>query len=550
MDPLKKLVADRLKAQVAGPHPDAEVLSAFAENALPASERETVLQHLSTCADCRETTFLAVPVAAESQPIVTAPKTRPVFALRWGTLAACVAIAAVFLVSRRQTPQNEQFAKRVPQTTSSSAPAPAATDTIVAAEKAPAELTEMRNKLPAKAAVPASATTGHAEPKHITAKPEENMSFADSGEVSVNAPAAVEAKVEPRTVKELQVNGRNAADLKEMSPSAAPLANARIATGTGVSGGAVVGAVGGPTRANAYSYGAVLNDLAAKKDSAFHGSVNGTIFDASGAVIPNAQVTALGPVGSRTVTADQAGKYSLDQLAVGNYQFQFKASGFREAELTQVAVLADKPANVDIKLMPGAATETVSVEAAAPEVVQEAQQQVTAHTAQQGAFATDQQQQSANQIQEQELTVEAAPTKVPKAAKGKTRTGAAVQPVPALARAVAVPVWQWSLSSQGVVQRSVDNGKTWQPVSVAAGATFRAVSSLLNHIWAGGKSGVLYHSADSGQHWIQVVPTTGADKLQGDITQVQLVDPQDVVLTTSNSETWATADGGQTWSRR
>src|SRR6185312_14926156 len=86
MDPVKKLVADRLRVQVAGPHPDAEVLSAFAENALPVIERETVLQHLSTCSDCRDILFLAAPSATESQPVVSAPRARPLFALRWGTL--------------------------------------------------------------------------------------------------------------------------------------------------------------------------------------------------------------------------------------------------------------------------------------------------------------------------------------------------------------------------------------------------------------------------------------------------------------------------------
>jgi len=533
MDPLKKIVADRLKTQVAGAHPHGEVLSAFAENALSESERESVLQHLSTCSDCREIIFLAAPVDAESQGVVSVPKPRSVFALRWGTLAACIVIAAVFLVSRHQSPRTEQVAKHVPQTTSS-----AATDAIVAAEKTPAELTKMRDKLPAPVHAPAS--TGYAEPKHITAKPEGAMSFGDSGEVSVNASAAMEAKVEPRSLQKLETNGRNVANLKQMSPPAVPVTNAPVVAGTGVSrgapGGATVGGTIGPS-----SYSANLSDFAAKKDSAFNGSVNGTVFDASGAVIPNAKVTALGPVGSRTVTADGAGKYSLDDLAVGNYQFQFNALGFRETQLQQVAVLANQPVSVDAKLAPGATAEVVSVEAAVPEVDQQAQQQI--------ALQSDEQQ-SANQIQSQKLEVESAPIKVQKAKKNKSANHAAAQPVPALARAVSAPVWQWSLSPQGVVQRSVDSGKSWQPVSVATGPTFRAISSLLNLIWAGGNSGVLYHSADAGQHWIHVVPARGDEKLHDDITQIQIVDTQHVVLTTSSSETWVTADSGQTWSRK
>lgn len=543
MDPLKKLVADRLKTQVPGRHPDAEVLSAFAENALPASERETVLQHLSTCSDCREVVFLAAPMAAESQQVASAPRSRPVFALRWGTLAACLVIAAVFLVSRHQAPRSEQLAKSVPQSVSPAAPAATATDAVVAAEKTPTELREMRDRMPAKVGIPI-ATNGHAEPKHITAKPKGNMSFADSGEVSVNGPVTLDKKVESRAVQELPTLGRNVIDLNQISPGAAQAASApavTTGTGSGVTGGTVRGLnVGGPIKANAYSYSASAG-LPAKELDAFHGSVTGTIVDASGAVIPNAKVTALGPMGMQTVTSDQAGKYELRQLAAGNYRLKFDAPGFQQTQLQQVAVLADKPANVDVKLTPGATAETVEITAAAPIITQQAQQQV--------ALQTDQQQQSANQTQTQDLQVEAAVVKVPRAAK-KNKDKPAVFGQ-AVAKSWAVPVWQWSVSPQGAVQRSGDVGKTWQPVPVKADVVFRAVSSIGPEVWAGGDGGALYHSTDSGLHWTQVVPTEGGgEKLQSDIVRIQFVDSQHLSLTASTSQVWATADGGQSWTRK
>jgi hypothetical protein len=542
MDPLKKLVADRLKAQVAGPHPHAEALSAFAEAALPASERETVLQHLSTCSDCREVVFLAAPMAAESQQVLSKPKSRPVFALRWGTLAACLVIAAVFLVSRHQAPRYEQSAKSLPQA-APAAPAATASDAIVAAEKTPTELREMRDRMPAKVGIP-SATNGHAEPKHITAKPEGNMAFADSGEVSVNAPTTLDAKVEPRAVQDLPTTGRNVAHFKQISPGAPQAASApavTAGTGSGVAGDTLRGLnVGGPIKANAYPYG-VSAGLSAKELDAFHGSVTGTVVDSSGAVIPNAKVTALGPLGTKTVTSDQAGKYELHQLAAGNYRLKFDAPGFRETQLQQVAVLADKPANVDVKLNPGAMAETVEITAAAPSITQQAQQQV--------AVQTDQQQQSANQIQAQDLQVEAAVVRVPRAAK-KNKDQPAVLGQ-ALAKSWAVPVWHWSVSPQGAVQRSGDIGKTWQPVPVKADAIFRAISSIGPEVWAGGNGGALYHSTDSGLHWTQVVPIErGGEKLQSDIVQIQFVDSPHLTLTTSTSQVWMTADGGQNWTRK
>jgi hypothetical protein len=47
MDPVKKLVSGRLRAEVPGLHPDADLLSAFAEKALPERDRVQVLAHLA-----------------------------------------------------------------------------------------------------------------------------------------------------------------------------------------------------------------------------------------------------------------------------------------------------------------------------------------------------------------------------------------------------------------------------------------------------------------------------------------------------------------------
>ena len=60
MPEVPKIVHDRLRAGLPtgtgpeGPHPDPDVLTAFAEQALSAAEREGVLQHLARCGDCRE----------------------------------------------------------------------------------------------------------------------------------------------------------------------------------------------------------------------------------------------------------------------------------------------------------------------------------------------------------------------------------------------------------------------------------------------------------------------------------------------------------------
>src|SRR5882724_9048405 len=61
MNQIAKLVSGRLKTQAAGPHPDPDLLAAFAENALPDTDRARLLHHLGTCPDCREILYLTVP---------------------------------------------------------------------------------------------------------------------------------------------------------------------------------------------------------------------------------------------------------------------------------------------------------------------------------------------------------------------------------------------------------------------------------------------------------------------------------------------------------
>lgn len=143
---------------------------------------------------------------------------------------------------------------------------------------------------------------------------------------------------------------------------------------------------------------------------------------------------------------------------------------------------------------------------------------------------------------------------------------------------------RWSISAMGGLQRSSDQGKSWQDVDVtrATGAgsgvslqmamkssrekvlandkdkadmkqapvVFRAVSANGPDVWAGGSSGHLYHSTDAGMHWVQVVPTWSGVVLTDDIVSLQFADPLQGRIVTSSSEIWTTADAGQTWQKR
>ncbi|MGH9495015.1 MAG: YCF48-related protein [Candidatus Sulfotelmatobacter sp.] len=151
-------------------------------------------------------------------------------------------------------------------------------------------------------------------------------------------------------------------------------------------------------------------------------------------------------------------------------------------------------------------------------------------------------------------------------------------------------VASWNISSAGGLQRSFDQGHSWQNVNVnvspamdaspsyaanvrkqstaksdgqpdensddkdeggkkksAPPTVFRAVAANGADVWAGGSAGLLYHSIDSGGHWTTVVPFAADHVLTGDIVSVEFADTQHGKVATSTSEIWLTADGGKTW---
>ena len=151
----------------------------------------------------------------------------------------------------------------------------------------------------------------------------------------------------------------------------------------------------------------------------------------------------------------------------------------------------------------------------------------------------------------------------------------------------------WTITSAGALQRSFDQGKTWQSVDVNASlvasnfasndatslnisdstssteaprkkakdadksskrsiatGVFRAVAASGAEVWAGGSWGLLYHSLDGGNHWTRIVPATAGTSLTGDILSIEFPDPQHGRLSTSTPEIWITTDDGGTWQKQ
>src|ERR1700685_1194243 len=85
------------------------------------------------------------------------------------------------------------------------------------------------------------------------------------------------------------------------------------------------------------------------------GTITGTITDASGAVVPNANITVTnrGTGAIRTTVATSAGLYSAPSLLPGTYQIRVEQQGFRTA-VSEVQVLAGGTSTVNLSITPGA----------------------------------------------------------------------------------------------------------------------------------------------------------------------------------------------------
>jgi hypothetical protein len=169
--------------------------------------------------------------------------------------------------------------------------------------------------------------------------------------------------------------------------------------------------------------------------------------------------------------------------------------------------------------------------------------------------------------------------------KAKPAAATPPQPSPTLPNATLIP--RWAINPAGGLQRSFDQGNTWQDVDVSANAVppagstfvalakesrakealekdadkkilkasasapvFRAVVVNGPDVWAGGSQGLLYHSYDAGNHWMQIVPASAGATLTGDIVGLGFSDAQHGRITTSTGEIWTTGDQGQTWQRQ
>jgi photosynthesis system II assembly factor YCF48-like protein len=460
MSKLPHIVRERMRASQPETHPDADLLAAFAERALPDRERLPLLEHLSICSTCRDVLALAA-VPAKSPAFTTKDTTdarkAPWFTssvLRWGTAAACVVVVGTAVLlnysERAASPkQLEAPAQYVPASPAAPAPQP------------PAVSTQREEDLATRAALP-------------------KADISDE-------------------LKKQMIPRRDASAQKDARASQA---YGYISSGQGTG-------MAGKQLANEW-HGSRSNGAAVAGDVAMGGPV---LLPPLPEPAKPLQTPSNKEMQNLPMNGRAYGQYArLSSGPVASIEVQ-SPSQQAQAQSPQVqAQLVDAPASSDSDKK--------------VEILGRAKAPSSSSTSNALAVAPSD--------QLDHLQTYSAPTPET-TAKAKRRVFSHSEST------------RWNLSSDGQLQRSIDSGKTWQPVAAPPGAAFRALSYNGPDIWVGGAAGLLYNSPDAGTRWDLVKPSANGSSLSADIAAIAFTDPQHGKITTSNGEIWTTADGGQSW---
>ena len=149
----------------------------------------------------------------------------------------------------------------------------------------------------------------------------------------------------------------------------------------------------------------------------------------------------------------------------------------------------------------------------------------------------------------QTITVESAAAAPAKSADVGASAGAVGGAVLRHKAMKTAPAILWSIDDKGKLQKSLDSGRTWQPVLVnSVNDVFRVVVAIRWHVFVGGNDCALYFSHKSGEGW-------GKQTLPGchsDIVGLQFSDEDAMHGTAraSDGSVWTTDDSGHNWTRQ
>ncbi len=456
MPELSNLIRQRLgAARVPATHPDADLVSAYAEGGLPPQERADLTRHLAVCAHCRELLALSMPEAvAAAAAIPLKPRDRSWGAyVRMAASLAMVVVAVLLLVKETHhapAARIESAQTNTAQTVPPSAPpqsneaAPSVTVARVApalaanneasAAKRPARTTPVRNSEP---------------------QPESNIAeIRQSAQTVEVANAAVSQDYINNQVLANQLfltdQAQQKPSLREL-PSAPSPAVARQQKNMFLAGGVTSGSgfVGIPAESGQQKVQS-LSSVSIFHDSVHHGlSITSTI----------SRVSSELRLKRPQISSQNANAYAM-----------FRPGLERSAD-AQIASQAKSSEN--LKQSP--------------------------------AF-----------------------------------TGLAMA-APSRAQA---PMFLWRIV-QGKLLKSSDMSNWLEGYPASEGIDFSVVRSTGPEVWAGGNNAAVVHSSDSGLKWQRVILGAAAT---GDITSIEINgNGQNIQVTSSSGQSWASQDGGKTW---
>src|SRR6202161_744879 len=98
------------------------------------------------------------------------------------------------------------------------------------------------------------------------------------------------------------------------------------------------------------------------------GSISGTVADASGAAVPDAQVTLTSAAtgAKQTYTTSGDGLYSFVNLNPGEYRLDVEKAGFKHVKRESIVVQVQQAVRIDVAMEVGAVSQTVEVTAETP----------------------------------------------------------------------------------------------------------------------------------------------------------------------------------------
>src|SRR5438128_9560960 len=102
--------------------------------------------------------------------------------------------------------------------------------------------------------------------------------------------------------------------------------------------------------------------LAATANGQFKASIQGTIKDTAGGLVPEAKITLTNTETGKTqeTTSTSEGFYRLSGLPPGKYRLTAEKAGYKQKAFDDVAVNAEAVQGIDIALEPGDVSATVT----------------------------------------------------------------------------------------------------------------------------------------------------------------------------------------------